>query len=195
MQHSTSDTGRGGKASAADRVQNTSLTIKKTNQHSPSKKPKIKKTNKNPSVKVIILKKEKKRKKKKKSINPTPPSQNHQIKHNYWRKISSAPSFSLYPGSFGATISFHSALFKKKKDALYFSIYLITSGGWDTWFSWRLWFVGLTTLLCSELIIDIILLSVAMTTLWETFNFLSSIIIIYEAICCGKWIQPHLHDW
>ena len=64
-----------------------------------------------------------------------------------------------------------------------------------TWFSWRLWFVGLTTLLCSELIIDIILLSVAMATSWEAFNFPSSIIIIYEAICCGKWIQAHLHDW
>lgn len=57
------------------------------------------------------------------------------------------------------------------------------------------WFAGLTTLLCSQLIIDIILHSVAMATLWETFNFLSSIIIIYEAICCGEWIQPHLHDW
>lgn len=67
--------------------------------------------------------------------------------------------------------------------------------GWYTWFSRRLWFVGLTTLLCSQLIIDIILHSVAMATLRETFNFLSSIIIIYEAICCGKWIQAHLHDW
>lgn len=37
--------------------------------------------------------------------------------------------------------------------------------------------------------------AVAMVTERETFNFLSSIIIIYGAICCGKWIQPHLHDW
>lgn len=38
----------------------------------------------------------------------------------------------LFPGIAGATMSFHRSSFKKKKDALYFSIYLITSWGWDT---------------------------------------------------------------
>lgn len=45
---------------------------------------------------------------------------------------------------------------------------------------------GLTALLCSVLIIDITVRPVAMATVRETFNLLSSIIIIYEAICCGK---------
>lgn len=45
---------------------------------------------------------------------------------------------------------------------------------------------GPTNLLFTVTIIDITPSSVAMTTVLETFNFLSSIIIIYETICCAK---------
>lgn len=84
--------------------------------------------------------------------------------------LSLLPRNAWNPSSFVVTVN---------EARAFLSLHLVTGWGGVPDLAGDFWFVGLTTLLCRELIIDIILLSVAMTTFWETSNFLSSIIIIW----------------